>query len=157
MRAEGYEWDHELRVALPVSYAEGTRAYPVLWVTDAMLETALSALGFFVGGVDLIVVSVGPEAVPMREFSRRRTYDFMPHADFYPPAPGGEQLRRELEGLFSEIPAWPGGGAATFLDFLVDEARPALAADYSMSPDDHGLFGYSMGGGFVGFALFARP
>src|SRR4029077_4043685 len=34
MRAEGFKWDHEIRIALPHSYHETNKAYPVLWVTD---------------------------------------------------------------------------------------------------------------------------
>jgi hypothetical protein len=51
----------------------------------------------------------------------------------------------------------PIGGAPKFLDFLVDEVRPALAAAYRMDAHDHCLFGVSGGGMFVGYAIFARP
>ena len=50
----------------------------------------------------------------------------------------------------------PAGHADLFLDFLIDTARPALAADYRMA-DDHGLFGHSGGGLFATYALFQRP
>jgi len=155
MRADGYEWEHEVRVALPVSYSETMGTYPVLWVTDALLEMTLGVLGIFPAGVELIVVSVGADAVPVREFARRRTYDFLPNEQFYPDGPAGEALREQTQGVFPDNLV--GGGATRFLDFLVDDVRPVLAAEYRMDPNDHGLFGYSAGGAFVGFALFARP
>jgi uncharacterized protein len=157
MRAEGYEWDHELRVALPASYTHTTRTYPVLWVTDNMLETALDVLGFHFGGTELILVGVGPPAGVLTEFARRRTFDFYPREDPYPAGPGGDHLRREMATAQPDSRNWVGGGASRFLDFLVDQARPVLAADYRMDSDDHGLLGASAGGAFVGYSLFSRP
>jgi predicted alpha/beta superfamily hydrolase len=155
MRADGYEWGHEVRVALPCAYPETLRTYPVLWVTDALLEMALSVLGVVPGGVDPIIVSVGPDAVPVREFARRRIYDFTPGADFYPAGAGGDHIRKHMQDVLAENSV--GGGAGRFLDFLVDDVRPALAADYRMDPEDQALFGFSLGGSFVGYSLFARP
>jgi hypothetical protein len=62
MRAEGYAFDHEIRVALPASYGDGDRSYPVLWITDNVLENALPILhGPHTGiATELILVSVGP-------------------------------------------------------------------------------------------------
>lgn len=150
MRASGYEWDHEIRVALPVSYAETTKTYPVLWITDNTLEAALSVLG----QLDLILVGVGADRIPVVESSNRRIYDFMPDEDLYARDPHGDHLRREMPALF---PGYRGGGAARFLDFLIDDVRSALASEYRMDSLDHGLFGFSGGGTFVGFSIFARP
>jgi predicted alpha/beta superfamily hydrolase len=147
MRAAGYDWDHEIRVALPVSYGESDRTYPVLWLTDNHLEPALQA----VGAADVILVGVGAERVELRESSARRLYDFYPDEDLYPAGPAGDYIRT--------IPAMQGtrgGGAQRFLDFLVDDVRAALAADYRLA-DDHCLAGYSAGGTFVAYSLFARP
>jgi len=156
MRAAGFEWEHELRVALPASYATSSRTYPVLWVTDNMLETALDVLGFHFAGTELILVGVGAPASSIREHAHRRTFDFYSRDDPYPSGPGGDQLR-ELYAADPDSAGWVGGGAGRFLDFLVDVARPALAADYRMDADDHGLLGVSAGGAFVGYSLFARP
>jgi predicted alpha/beta superfamily hydrolase len=154
MQADGYPWDHEIRVALPSSYADSWMSYPVLWVTDNQLETALSVLG----RIDLIVVSVGASRAAGEDSLRRRGYDFYAAEDLTPPGLYGEAMRRdvlrerEARGIYDR-----GGGAARFLDFLVDDVRPALASQYRMRGDDHALEGYSAGGWFVMYALFTRP
>jgi uncharacterized protein len=154
MRALGFGWEHEIRVALPFSYALTDWAYPVLWILDNQLEHALTVLA----GSDLILVSVGAGGVPVREFGVRRAYDFAPTPDLSFTGAGGDYSRRETERLMPELlRSGAGGGAARFLDFLVDTVRPALAAEYRMDPGDHGLFGFSAGGAFVGYAIFSRP
>jgi predicted alpha/beta superfamily hydrolase len=152
MRAAGFDWEHEIRVALPYSYSNTDTAYPVLWILDNQLEHALTALS----GCDLILVSVGAGRVPRREFNVRRVYDFTPTAEISFDGPGGDYSRRETERLLPEL-LRAGGGAAGFLDFLVHTVRPALAAEYRMDAAEHGLFGFSAGGTFVGYALFAKP
>jgi predicted alpha/beta superfamily hydrolase len=121
---------------------------------DNRLEWALSVLETF--GPELIVVSVGADAtVSRREFFVRRTYDFGPTKDWSVAGPGGEYLRaRQNSDALGEL---SGGGAQTFLDFLIDDVRPVLQAEYRMDPDDHALVGSSAGGTFVAYALFARP
>jgi predicted alpha/beta superfamily hydrolase len=153
MRPEGSGWEYEIRVALPVSYAECERRYPVLWITDNNLEAALVALG----SAELILVSVGAGLVSLGEASSRRLYDLKPGESYYFEGPAGEYLRRELEAQLPEAASYRGGGASRFLDFLVDDVRPALAAEYRMDPADHALFGFSAGGTFVCTALLARP
>jgi predicted alpha/beta superfamily hydrolase len=149
LRAPGYEWEHEIRVALPASYAHTDKTYPTLWLTDNRLEAALPLLE----GFDVILVSVGAEPVSPVEFQRRRSFDFSPHEDISFDGPGAVWLEANSPPGF----VFPGGGAGRFLDFLVDDVRPALAAEYRMDPDDHGIVGESGGGTFVAFALFARP
>jgi uncharacterized protein len=152
MRAPGFDWEHELRVALPLSYSRSSKAYPVLWILDNQLEHALTVLA----GCDLILVSVGAGRVPRREFNVRRVFDFTPTEDISFDGPGGDYSRRETERLLPDL-LGAGGGAAGFLDFLVGAVRPTLAAEYRMNAAEHGLFGFSAGGTFVGYAIFARP
>ncbi|MFG1418899.1 alpha/beta hydrolase-fold protein [Xanthobacter sp. V0B-10] len=49
------------------------------------------------------------------------------------------------------------GFADAFLAFLVDELRPAIAADFPTDPARQGLMGHSFGGLFTLHALFTRP
>ena len=44
VRAEGWDWDHEVRVYLPASYHHTEKRYPTLWVTDNTLELMQGAL-----------------------------------------------------------------------------------------------------------------
>src|SRR5262249_25947436 len=80
---------------------------------------------------------------------------FYTDEDFHPDGPIGDDLRRN-----PRIPGgnlFKGGGAPRFLEFLVDEVRPALASKYRMDADDHCLQGYSAGGWFVVYTMFSRP
>ena len=150
MQASGYPWPHEIRIALPSTYAEATtRTYPVLWVTDNQLEAALPSLG----NAQLIVVSVGADTQAGWAFSPRRAYDFYAVDDISPGGVFGAFLASKQDGGSS----YRGGGAARFLDFLIDDVRPALAAEYRMDPDEHGLEGFSAGGWFVVYGLLTRP
>jgi ferri-bacillibactin esterase len=153
MQIPGFEWEHEVRVALPISYEHTDRPYPVLWLTDNHIEAALAILG----PLDLILVGIGSGLVSMTEWDRRRIYEFSPDGPIYFDGPAGEWLEREQAKIFPDATDLQVGGAPAFLDFLVDTVRPALAAEYRMDDNEHGLFGFSSGGLFVGFSLFARP
>jgi uncharacterized protein len=152
MHAVGYPWPHEVRVALPASYASSTSSFPVLWLTDNALETAIPILG----KAELILVGVGAGQVSLAEFGRRRMYDFYPSEDVYPPGEAGAEVRR-LVGSLGIDSATRGGGASAFLNFLVDDIRQTLASEYRMDSGDHGLLGFSRGCAFLAYALFARP
>jgi predicted alpha/beta superfamily hydrolase len=154
MRADGYGWDHEVRVALPFSYRFTDKLYPVLWIMDNDLESALPVLS----GADLVLVGVGAPAVPRREFAVRRAYDFTAAADLYFSGPAGDYVRRETAQSWPELMRPDtGGGAGRFLDFLVHDLRPLLASQYRLDPLEHGLFGFSQGGTLVGYTLFTQP
>ena len=162
MRARGFEWDHEIRVALPISYSATTSTYPVLWLTDQYFELAVALLESVALGrelPELILVNVGPDpSAPVLDWARRRVYDFTPEAEVLYDGPGAEWLRAQTRAAEAAgVPQQAGGGAGDFLDFLVDTVRPQLAAEYRMDPDDNCLFGHSGGGMFAGYALFARP
>src|SRR5262249_28847537 len=104
------------------------------------------------------IVSVGASLAAGDDSMRRRGYDFYAGEDLKPPGLYGEHMEAEVlrerkaRGIHDR-----GGGARQFLDFLVDEVRPALAAEYRMRSDDQALEGASAGGWFVMYALFTRP
>lgn len=147
VRAEGWEWEHEVRVYLPPSYDLTDKAYPALWITDnnlEMIQAALTgdALGF---SPELIVVAVGaPADTNPAEFQRRRSYDFIPDKTLMGP-------------MFAPLPAESLGGAPGFLDFLVNQLRPMLAEEYRMDLDDQGYAGHSGGGQFGLYVLLNKP
>ena len=147
VRAEGWEWDHEVRVYLPASYHHTDRAYPTLWVTDNSLELMQAALtGDSLGfAPELIVVAVGaPGDTNAAEFQRRRSYEFIPDKSLMGP-------------MFAPMPAEAIGGAPGFLDFLVNQLRPMLAEEYRMDLDDQGYAGHSGGGQFGLYVLLNKP
>ncbi len=147
VRAKGWQWDHEVRVWLPPTYRSSNRTYPTLWVTDNSLEVVLAGLlGAGTGLVpEMIVVAVGaPRETGVLEFQRRRTYDFI-------------AAKSQMGPMFAAVPDSMIGGAAGFLDFLVNQLRPLLAKEYRMDPTDHGYAGHSGGGQFGLYVLFNRP
>lgn len=147
VRAEGWEWDHQVRVYLPASYHHTDRAYPTLWITDNSLELIQAALTGDALGLspELIVVAVGaPPDTNAAEFQRRRSYDFIPDKALMGP-------------MFAPMPAESLGGAPGFLDFLVNQLRPMLAEEYRMDLDDQGYAGHSGGGQFGLYVLLNKP
>jgi uncharacterized protein len=160
MKAPGFPWAHEIRVALPWDYHETDKAYPVLWVTDNALEYALFVLDGPNSSInlDIILVSVGAGPVSARERAARRIYDFTPLPGLFFEGPCGDAFRREWSKGFPELLGSDAvGGARAFLDFLIDDVRSVLATEYRMAADDHGIVGVSAGGRFVAYALFRRP
>lgn len=146
-RAEGWEWDHEVRVYLPPSYTVAEKTYPTLWVTDNNLEIAQAALmGDSLGlRVEMIIVAIGaPADVTGAEFQRRRSYDFIPDKALMGPG-------------FDVYPDGALGGAEGFHDFLVNQLRPKLAHKYRMDPNGHTYAGHSGGGQFGLYVLFNHP
>ena len=147
VRAEGWEWDHEVRVFLPASYHHTDQHYGTLWITDNSLELIQAALTGDALGLspELIVVAVGaPREVNPAEFQRRRTYDFIPDKSLMGP-------------VFDALPAETMGGAPGFLDFLVEKLRPMLAKEYRLDLDDQGYAGHSGGGQFGLYVLLNKP
>jgi predicted alpha/beta superfamily hydrolase len=94
----------------------------------------------------MMIVGVGyPGDAPINP--QRREFDYLPeHASVKPP-----------ENSPNRVPWLLSGGADTFLSFLVDELRPALARRYSIDPNRQTLAGDSLGGFFTLYALFKKP
>jgi len=167
MRAEGYEWDHEIQIALPASYAKTSNAYPVLWVTDGAywFEPAVNIVDFTDAEhlPEMIVIAVGAPPEAANETHTRRNFDFSPKSIGWEFSGFGSEParvdRKKIEDRFmvsGELPAAKYGGAPAFLKFLIETVRPALARDYRMA-DDNTLFGHSAGGTFCTYAFLARP
>jgi ferri-bacillibactin esterase len=136
--------------------AAPVKGYPVLVLLDAnaYFASAFSALqvlappdpqlaSMSLSNVQpMIVVGVGyPGDAPMN--LARREFDFLPAHIATKPQAG--------------IPWLNGGGAETFLSFLIDELRPAIARRYSVDPDRQTLTGHSLGGFFTLYVLVNKP
>jgi predicted alpha/beta superfamily hydrolase len=135
---------HQVRIWLPPSYHHSDASYPVLWVTDNLLEHAVSAVtaSHFTEAPELIVVAVGaPLGLTSGEYGARRIYDFMPP----------RELLTWDEEVFEHVTI---GGAPAFLSYLTGPLRERVAESYRAS-GDHGLAGHSGGGMFALYSLFA--
>ena len=160
-RAKGYDYDHEVLVTLPPSYSVSPdKSYPVLWAMDGALLHMLivGIVNIYTLGKrlpEMIVVSIGhPSEQGMAGLSRRE-FDLHPPGSIFGDDKLAETtLTAQSGSSFAEqAPQFKGD---KFLDFLVDQLRPALAERYRMN-GDQALMGHSSGGYFTGFALFARP
>lgn len=93
---------------------------------------------------DAVVVGIGYPTEGAYD-SVRRSWDYGP--------PPGQSYPPHSEGG----PAVRTGGAETFLDFIEEELRPAIASRVPLDPARQAIFGHSFGGLFVLYALFRRP
>jgi predicted alpha/beta superfamily hydrolase len=125
--------------------------YPVVTVTDGNMNFLLAAVmaGMFAFQAQpAMVVGVGyPTDAPF-DMMRLRVRDLTPETPM-------ENIRIS-PGLPEPTPENYGGGEL-FRRFLVEELRPAIAARWSVNPDDQTLYGYSLGGLFTLNALFDDP
>ncbi|MGI9626061.1 MAG: alpha/beta hydrolase, partial [Longimicrobiales bacterium] len=163
-RMEGNDYDHEVLVTLPASYAVSPdRSYPVLWAMDGGMQHMLISgiVNMYAFGMllpEMIVVSVGHSSDQGWAGFAKREFDLNPPGSYWGDDTLSERTTAELHAeesaVFREKATQFRGDK--FLDFLVDELRPAIAERYRAN-DDHGLVGYSSGGVFAGYALVARP
>jgi len=125
--------------------------YPVITLSDGNMNfpiaAAMAAMFAFQGGQALIV-GVGYATTNPLELMFKRTRDLTP--------PTPIEAIRPQPGLPSPV-AENFGGDAEFLDFLLDELRPLIAAQWPIDPARQTLYGFSLGGLFTLNALFARP
>lgn len=134
---------YEISIARP-NAAVPAHGYPVMYVLDP--STAFATLVDTVRNQEqmfgpVVVVGVGYASDAEEE---NRTLDLTPPTD---PA--------------NLPPGMPNGWGATggndaFLNFLVDELKPAIAKTVAVDPSRQALFGHSLGGLFVLHALFVR-
>jgi CubicO group peptidase (beta-lactamase class C family)/predicted alpha/beta superfamily hydrolase len=131
-----------LYVQLPASYGSGdSLSYPVLYLTDAEAEL----MGMYTGIVSALrvarrvpaLITVGVADGDLADHFRLRRLDYTPSVR--PPADP------------------PSGGAGAFLEFLREEAIPFIEARYRADPGDRGIWGHSLGGLFVAYALLNSP
>jgi predicted alpha/beta superfamily hydrolase len=159
MRAEGFDYDHTIQVALPASYqSHPDRSYPVIWLMDGylMLSITMGVLDTLVLGQmapEMIIVAVGSALEEGFEGLERRRIDFTPPAaSYFREGFAGDMQRKVMPPQYHDFPH----KAHLYLDFLINQARPVLLEKYRMT-NDHALFGHSHGGLFSTYALLARP
>ena len=153
VRAEGFEYDHAVSIALPASYrVSPDRKYPVLWVLDdpLMMRTVTGLVDLLVSGnmvPEMIVIGVGSPADEGLAGVGKRIVEFSPAGDgFFPEGPAAD---------IAPIYDYP-QRADDFLAFLIDDLRPAMATEFRMS-GEHVLHGHSLGGMLGAYTLFTRP
>ena len=119
--------------------------YPVIYVLDAnaafpvaaLLARNIASRSAVTGQVAPLVVGIGyPGSDDFHVASRQRDYTILPG---------------RVDSKASE------GGAEYFLDFIEQELKPLVAANYPIDSQRQALFGHSFGGLLVLHTLFTRP
>lgn len=126
--------------------------YPVMYAFDSdlyfgYLSNAVSAIQFkarWTGRNPAILVGIG---YPEGAFTlAQRNYDLTPPSERFdmPPRPNGKPWSKM-------------GGGDAFLDALINDIKPFIAARYPVDETRETLFGHSFGGMMVLHTLFTRP
>jgi uncharacterized protein len=153
--------DFIIDIALPAPYLPGARPWPILFVTDGNMTfpTAAATAGILPiepgGPRPICVVGIGYELAGQGEAGEHfalRNRDLTPVRD--------EDW--EMRMRVAPPPFWFGdelqtGGGDRFLDFIVEELTPWLAARFPVDADDCALAGSSFGATLALHALFTRP
>jgi len=150
MRSESNGRAYRISVAEPMGPPpEG--GYPVLYSLDANASFGTLAEAVRLqsrtprGITPSIIVGIGYDSdSPIVTDERFYDYTVPAAAHELPVRPNG-------------IP-WPEtGGADDFLDFIELQLIPRVASQYPVNPGKQSVFGHSLGGFFVLYALFTRP
>lgn len=141
---------YKVTIKIPAEEAPAA-GFPVLYVLDGnAYGTMLSEILRLqwrrtekTGIPSMIIVSIGYDHQEV--FPPLRVYDFtQPSSASLPPKPNGKP--------------WPAhGGADQFLSFLEEVVQPLVLEETPASSEEHLLFGHSLGGLFVLYALSRRP
>jgi hypothetical protein len=152
--------EFNIYIQLPSNYfADSTTIYPVLYITDAnrsfpMAANISSVLTFPKGNLpEIIVVGIGYPIRDMADWAAWRTRDLTPTNDTATDNYWNRLLTR-MSGRRFDVKS---GGASKFLAFIIHELVPFMESNYRVSRSDRGIAGYSYGGLFALYALFAHP
>src|SRR5205823_2241242 len=148
-----------ISVGLPSGYeTKLDKRYPALIATDGNLSfrIANAAARSLQGDIeDLVVIGVGP---PYDEadsaLMRRRIHEFSP-PNWAMTDTFGLEVAKVCQAFHLDRGQCI-GGAPRFLDFIVSELLPRLAAKYRIDVEQLGLFGISAGGFFASWAIFQQ-
>lgn len=133
--------EYEISIRLPGSYLTSDQRYPVLYVLDAPFSYGLAVPTVLGASWENLV----PEIITVGIGKQIDTFD-----DWWP------VRGRDYSPV--QLPGQPGSGhAESFGRFIVDELMPKLAKLYRVDQSDQAIWGHSLGGAFVIYALFNYP
>ena len=150
IRARALHRDYQLFISLPRGYAESTRQYPVLFVTDANYAFPLIrsiARRVRNGGEDLedfILVGLSYAKGETPEYSRRRDYT---------PTVNGD--KEAVSDMLSPPPVY--GEAEGYRTFIAEEVFPMIEQHYRADMKRAIYAGHSYGGLFGLHVLLTAP
>lgn len=138
---DGRNW--QIFTAVPVG-APPRAGYPALYMLDGNAAFDTLTPEHLEAAPDLVVIGIGYET-PLRFDVRQRVLDFTPSRDGGGPVPDPERPGREI------------GGADDFLDCLCGELRIEAERELPIDADRRAIWGHSLAGLFVLYALLSRP
>lgn len=143
-------------VALPHTYTQESKAYPVIYALDAnlffgILTDTVRHFALINLIPEVIIVGIGYPVRTFKETLGLRTRDLTPTEI-------GAAWYEEFKSHVSDPPQYVGsGGAANFLRFIHEELMPFIDTNYRTMTGDSTLMGDSFGGLFALYALFSHP
>ena len=137
IRAAGLKRDYQVFVALPDSYRDSKKTYPVLFVTDAnyafpIARNISQRLTKHAGMEETIVVGLSYAKGDTGVYSRRR--------DYTPSVPRKHDYRSDMPGRPVAL-----GEAAGYARFLGDQVLPLIAKHYRADMKRKFFVGHSYG------------
>ncbi|WP_425254303.1 alpha/beta hydrolase [Janthinobacterium sp. NFX145] len=137
IRAQALKRDYQLYVALPDSYRQGNKRYPVLFVVDANYSFAIvrniaQRLNKHAGMEEVVVVGLSYANGDGGVYSRRR--------DYTPTTPRKHEYRSDMPG---RQPAF--GEAKAYGQFVSGEVFPFIASNYRVNMQRKVFIGHSYG------------
>lgn len=152
---------YELYIDLPPGYDTSGKTYPVVYLTDAweifgLQLNTYQQLIFLNDIPEMILVGISYKTDGnfytggLREELDHRARDFTPTHLTY-----DETVAKHGKMLADFVRV--SGGGKDFLEFIEKELIPFIETEYRTDPAKRGLFGYSLGGTFVTYALFSKP
>ena len=137
IRAQALKRDYQLYVALPDSYRQGNKRYPVLFVTDAnyafpVVRNIAQRLNKHAGMEEVVVVGLSYANGDGGVYSRRR--------DYTPTTPRKHDYRSDMPG---RQPAF--GEAKAYGQFISGEVFPFISSNYRVNMQRKVFIGHSYG------------
>jgi predicted alpha/beta superfamily hydrolase len=149
IRAPALKRDYQVYVALPDSYRNSTKNYPVVFVTDAnyafpIVRNISQRLTKHAGMEETIVVGLSYAKGDTGMFSRRR--------DYTPSVPRRHDYRSDMPGRKVAL-----GEAPAYARFLADQVLPLIAKNYRADMKRKFFVGHSYGSLLGLQILFSEP
>lgn len=137
IHAQALNRDYQVFVALPDSYREGSKRYPVLFVVDAdysfsIVRNIAQRLNKHAGMEEVVVVGLSYAKGDGGIYSRRR--------DYTPTTPRNHNYRSDMPG---RQPAF--GEAAAYGKFVSGQVFPYIASHYRVNMERKIFIGHSYG------------
>ena len=137
IRAQALKRDYQLYVALPDSYRQGNKRYPVLFVVDANYSFAIvrniaQRLNKHAGMEEVVVVGLSYANGDGGVYSRRR--------DYTPTTPRKHDYRSDMPGRQAAF-----GEAKAYGQFISGEVFPFIAQQYRVNMQRKVFIGHSYG------------